>query len=140
MSVLALTVLADDDVKLDSIKCLLNPKGAAKAETAVDYKGGKVYFCCNNCAGKFKAEPAKYAEKANLQLVATKQAKQEKCPFSGAPCKPEHKVTVGGVDVCFCCPNCQGKVAKAEGEEQMKLIFNDKAFEKAFKMAKKEKE
>jgi YHS domain-containing protein len=29
-----------------------------------EYKGKKVYFCCQDCAAKFKAEPEKYA--ANL--------------------------------------------------------------------------
>ena len=30
----------------------------------VEYKGQKVYFCCNDCKGKFEAAPEKYV--ANL--------------------------------------------------------------------------
>jgi YHS domain-containing protein len=30
----------------------------------VEYKGKKVYFCCNDCKGKFEADPEKYT--ANL--------------------------------------------------------------------------
>jgi YHS domain-containing protein len=30
----------------------------------VEYKGKKVYFCCNDCKGKFEANPEKYV--ANL--------------------------------------------------------------------------
>jgi YHS domain-containing protein len=30
----------------------------------VEYKGIKVYFCCNDCKAKFEADPEKYA--ANL--------------------------------------------------------------------------
>ena len=73
---------------------------------------------------------------ANHQLIATKQAKQSKCPFSGEPCKPENKVTVNGASVAFCCENCLAKAEKASGEEQLKLLFSNAAFEKAeFKVA-----
>jgi YHS domain-containing protein len=136
---LAATLIAADEVKLEGIKCIMNPKATVKADASTDYKGAKVYFCCGDCCGKFVKESEKHAVKANHQLVATKQAKQEKCPLSGAPCKPEHKVTVGGPDVLFCCPNCQSKVAKAEGDAQAELVFSDKAFEKAFRVVKKEK-
>ncbi len=71
---------------------------------------------------------------ANHQLVVTKQAKQANCPLSGGPCKTEFTAKVGGVDVYFCCPNCQGKVAKTEGEAQIAMVFGDKAFEKAYKV------
>jgi len=140
LGLLAVTALAADKIELKEVKCVMNAKGAAKAATAVDYNGAKVFFCCNNCAGKFKADPAKHALRANHQLVATKQAKQEKCPLSGGACKPEHKTKVAGVSVAFCCPNCKGKVAKAEGDEQLKLVFSEKAFKKGFALAKKEKE
>jgi YHS domain-containing protein len=29
----------------------------------VEYEGKKVYFCCNGCDGKFKADPAAYMAK-----------------------------------------------------------------------------
>jgi YHS domain-containing protein len=29
----------------------------------VEYKGKKVYFCCNDCKGKFEADPEKYISK-----------------------------------------------------------------------------
>lgn len=29
----------------------------------VEYRGKKVYFCCNSCQEKFKAEPEKYLSK-----------------------------------------------------------------------------
>jgi hypothetical protein len=41
---------------------------------------------------------------------------------------------VKGVKVAFCCEKCQGKAK--ESTEQVELIFNDKAFDKGFKMAK----
>lgn len=135
VALLALTVYAADEVKLEGIKCIMNPKAAAKAETGVDYKGGKVFFCCMNCPKKF--DETKNAVAANHQLVATKQAKQEKCPLTGRALNAEQKVTVNGAEVTFCCPNCKGKVAKATGEDQLKLCFSNEAFDKAgFKVKK----
>ena len=136
VALLALTAYAAEEVKLDGIKCVIAKNNPAKADKSVDYKGGKVYFCCGNCPKKFDAE--KNAVAANHQLVATKQAKQEKCPISGQAINPEHKTTVNGVEVAFCCPNCKGKVEKAEGEAQAKLVFDNKAFDKAYKVGKAE--
>jgi hypothetical protein len=131
----AVTVYAADEVKLEGVKCFVNPKAAAKAANAVDYKGGKVFFCCMNCPKAFAADKAKFAARANHQLVATGQAKQEKCPFSGEAVDTATKITVNGANICFCCDMCKGKAQ--ESTEQIELLFNDKAFEKAgFKVAK----
>lgn len=136
LAAFALSAVAADP-KLDGVKCLLNPKAGAKAAHAVDYKGGKVFFCCPNCPKSFSADSAKFATKANLQLVATGQAKQTACPISGQPVDDAHKLTVGGVEVGFCCPNCKGKAEKASPEEAAELVFGDKPFEKAFKVGAK---
>lgn len=126
------------EIKLEGVKCILNPKGDVKEATAVEYREGKVFFCCNNCQGKFKEDPSKFAAAANHQLVQTGQYVQEKCPLSGGPLNPEKVVKVGEVEVQFCCGNCQGKVAKAEGQAQVDLVFGDEAFEKGFKVAETE--
>lgn len=110
---------------------------AASESTCVDYKGAKVYLCCPGCEAPFKKDTAKFAAKANQQLVGTKQATQAKCPFTGGKLNPETALDVGGVKVCFCCNNCKGKVAKASPEEQVELVFNDKAFAKGFEVKKK---
>jgi YHS domain-containing protein len=110
---------------------------AAKKESSVDYKGGKVYFCCDGCPAKFTKDTAKYATKANQQLVVTGQAKQEKCPLTGNKLNPATVTEIGGVKVCFCCDNCKGKVAKASADEQVKMVFGDAAFAKAFKVGSK---
>lgn len=126
------------DVKLDGIKCLIAGGKPAKAEHSADYKGGKVFFCCPNCPKAFAADTAKFATKANHQLVATGQAKQTKCPLSGGPCKQDKFVEVAGAKVYFCCENCQGKAAKASGDDQVNLLFSDAAFEKGgFKVGSK---
>ena len=131
------SAIADDTVDFKKVKCLVNPKQAAKETNAADYKGGKVYTCCGGCMGKFKKSPTKFATMANHQLVATKQYKQAKCPLSGGPSKAAHTAEVGGVKVAFCCGNCEGKVKKAKGKVQAELVFSDKAFKKGFVSAKK---
>lgn len=128
------TAYAADAVKLDGINCLVAGNKPAKAENAVDYKGGKVYFCCMNCPKAFAADKAKFAAKANFQLAATKQAKQVKCPLSGEDVDSSQSIKVSGVDVAFCCGMCKGK-AEAE-KDQVAFLFGDKTFDKAFKVGK----
>lgn len=142
VAILAASLVAADAIKLDGIKCIMNPKNDAKAAKSVDYKGGKVFFCCDNCPQAFKAKikagDKLVAAKANAQLVATGQAKQSKCPITGRPCQPGFKVNVAGATVFFCCPNCQGKVADLKGDEQLLTALGDEAFKKAaFKVNKK---
>lgn len=125
------------DLNLKGVNCLVAGSKPAKAECSAEYKGGKVYFCCGNCPKAFQGETAKFAVKANAQLVQTGQAKQSKCPLSGGPCKEDKVLEVAGAKVYFCCDNCKGKVAEAKGDEQAKLVFSDAAFEKAgFKVGK----
>ena len=126
---------------LEGVKCPLSGRAIDVTKT-VAYKDAKVYFCCENCPKGFAKDPAKHAVKANYQLVLTKQAKQQKCPLSGRDLNKETKIKVVGVSVAFCCENCQGKVAgmKDKEKEQLALVFNDKAFEKAFKIVKKKKD
>lgn len=116
-------------------KCPVSGKDITK-DVSVDYKGVKVYFCCPGCPDAFKGDTAKYASKANQQLVQTGQATQEKCPLSGGKINPDKTAKVGEVTVKFCCEKCQGKVAAAEGDAQRDLVFSDTAFGKGFKVGK----
>ena len=118
---------------LEKITCPVSKK-PVKEEHAVAYKEASVYFCCPNCPKAFTKDTAKFAAKANHQLVATKQAKQIACPLSGQKTVDSTAVKIAGTEVKFCCEKCQGKVAKAKDDEQITLAFNDKAFEKAFKV------
>jgi YHS domain-containing protein len=126
-------VTADDAPGAD-VKCPVSGKAVDPAAT-VDFNGGKVYLCCENCPAAFKADPAKYAAKANLQLVQTKQLEQTACPLTGKPTKPNILVDVDGVKVGLCCNNCKGKVDKASTDEKVSLLFGDTS--KGFKPAKK---
>lgn len=126
-----------EDKEEAKLKCVVNPKAAAKMTNAAEYKGGKVYTCCGGCLAKFKKSPEKFATMANHQLVTSKQFVQTKCPISGGKANAEKTAEVGGVKVSFCCGNCQGKVKGAEGKEKIDLVFGEKAFKKGFVVAKK---
>ena len=93
------------------------------------FEGGKICFCCEKCVKAFEADTAKFAAKARQQLVATGQFKQSGCPLSGGPVKAGTQLAVDGVEVGFCCNNCKGKVAQANADDQVKLVFgSDKGF------------
>lgn len=136
--------VAADKVSLDGVKCLMAPSQAAKAEKSADWKEGKVYFCCDKCKGKFdtasKEEKAKMSAKANAQLVASKQYKQEACPFSGGKVDDATAIEAGGTKVAFCCNNCKGKAEALKGDEQLEKLFGEEAFKKGkFTIVKEEK-
>jgi YHS domain-containing protein len=124
------TIAEEKESKLEGVKCPVSNR-AVKEASAVDYKGGKVYFCCDNCPKGFAKDTKKFAAKANAQLVATGQAKQGACPFTGGKVNPETKITVAGAEVGFCCEKCQGKAEKLEGDKQVETVFSDAAFTKA---------
>ncbi|MGQ9915612.1 MAG: hypothetical protein ACUVQQ_14840 [Thermogutta sp.] len=107
--------------------------GKVNPENSVEYKGGKISFCCADCIGEFKEHTAKYAAKANAQLVSTKQYVQKACPLSGHAVAEGKQAKVAGIAVGVCGDGCKGKI---EGEEnadaRLALVFSDAAFEKGF--------
>ncbi len=115
--------------------CPVSGKAIDKTKI-VSHNGGDIFFCCGGCPGAFKKDTAKFAAKANLQLVQTGQAKQKSCPFTGGKVNATKTVAVGGVDVGLCCGNCLKKAKGAEGDKQLALLFNDKTFLKGFEVKK----
>lgn len=115
--------------------CPVSGKPALEDKT-VEYKGAKVYFCCENCPKAFAKDPTKFATKANQQLVTTGQATEVKCPLSGGKLDTTTAIDVGGTKVCFCCNMCKGKVEAAKGDAQADLVFSDAAFAKGFEVKK----
>jgi YHS domain-containing protein len=124
---------------LAAAKCPVSGEAVSK-DASIDYKGGKLYFCCNDCAATFASakdkEKAKYAPKANLQLVVTGQAVQKGCPLSGNKTDASTAIDVGGAKVAFCCNGCKGAVAKLTPAQQIKKIFADEVFDKNFEITK----
>jgi YHS domain-containing protein len=129
----------DEENKLKGIKCLFCKMDVSK-EASIEYKGAKLYFGCAGCPGAFDKDNAKHVSKANAQLVATKQARQKGCPFSGKPCKSEFTITVAKAEVAFCCSSCMKATEKLGGDAQLEKVFNDKAFKVGFQVIKKEKD
>ncbi len=146
--VLALSVVASmayaSSISLEGVKCLIAGGQAAKVEKAAEYKEGKVFFCCDNCKGKFesasKEDKEKMAPKANHQLVATKQYEQQACPMSGGKVDASTAIEVGGTKIAFCCKNCKGTAEQMKPEEQVEKLFGEEAFNKAkFEKVKEKK-
>ncbi len=136
--ILALVTLAASllwaGVDLTNAKCPVMG-GPVSAEAAVDYKGGKVYFCCAGCDKTFQENVSQYAAKANHQLFLTGQAKQIACPLAGEPVDSEVTAKVDGVTVAFCCAHCREAVESASDDDaKRELVFNDTAFAKGFKV------
>jgi YHS domain-containing protein len=69
---------------------------------------GPVFFCCDDCIKKYKADPEKYADKvAEQRLALAKLAKvQVTCPVSGKPVDPKAFIEQNGQKIFFCCDNC----------------------------------
>lgn len=129
-------VVAEEAKKEFKATCPVAKTKAAKEDKTAEYRGAKVYFCCGGCPDAFKKDTAKYSTRANMQLVQTAQAKQVKCPLSGGDLNADTKIKVGDAEVAFCCNNCKGKVEKATGDDQLALVYADKAFDKGFKVEK----
>lgn len=118
-------------------RCPVTGKRVSK-EISVAYKGGKLYFSDADCIDKFKANKTKYETKANLQLAITGQVRQIQCPLGGGELDAGTKMNVCGVDVCFCCTDCQEEVKRASAAKQVELVFG-KGFEKAFALQRPRK-
>ena len=90
----------------------------------VDWQGQRVYFCCNNCPAKFKADPEKYFAKFAAEGVELENI-QTTCPVSGEelggdmgkPVALRHK----GRTVMLCCNMCKSKFEKNPEEYLAKL-------------------
>jgi hypothetical protein len=116
------------------LKCPVSGKPAS-ADHVVAFNGGSVEFCCPNCPKAFSANEKKFAAKANLQLIQSKQLTQVKCPLTGRPMADDKVVDVGGVEVKVCCAGCLGKMKKLKGDELIAALLSDTS--KGYEAAKK---
>ncbi len=116
-----------------ALKCPVSGQ-PTKADKTVDFNGGRVQFCCENCPKEFAKNTDKYKAKANLQMAQSGQLKQTACPLTGKPAAADKSVEVGGVTVGLCCGGCLAKATKASGDDLVNLIFADTS--KGFKATK----
>jgi YHS domain-containing protein len=115
--------------------CSLQPH----ATNALAFEGGKVMFCCGKCKANFAKSPEKFAANARHQLVATGQARQEKCPLCGGERGYVNSLTVGGVAVGFCSNECLARAAKAAPADRVAMLFGQQAFARGFTVVAEKK-
>lgn len=104
--------------------------GPAAEENVVEYRGKKIYFCCDKCPQAFKKDPKKFQNNVYLQLLETGQLVQIGCPMSGGPTDEATAEEVGNAKVAFCCEKCQAKFAKTEDDKKLEVLF--KNFDEGF--------
>jgi hypothetical protein len=122
------------EVDLTNAKCPVSGGPASAAGKTVDYKGGKIYFCCPGCDSAFSGDTKAYATKANHQLYVTGQAKQIACPLTGEPINPDLSAKIAKTSVAFCCEHCREAAEQADEAKKLEMVFGDEAFEKGFKV------
>ena len=113
-----------DSVGKPQTACPVSGKKIDKA-SYVDYQGQRVYFCCDNCPAKFKADPETYFAKLAADGVTLENI-QTTCPVSGEtlgegdmgePVAHAYK----GRTVMLCCPSCIKKFDKEPAKYLAKL-------------------
>jgi|WetSurMetagenome_2_1015567.scaffolds.fasta_scaffold25924_4 YHS domain-containing protein len=77
----------------------------------LDWQGQRIYFCCEHCMAKFKADPeASFAKSAKEGIVF--QSVQKECPLSGEDVDKKVYADYKGRRVYFCCTKCKAKFEK----------------------------
>lgn len=98
------------------------PIDAAKSPH-IDYQGQRIYFCCDKCPAKFKADPEKYFEQFAKDGVVLESVQKE-CPVSGEDLDKKNFVDYKGRRVYFCCNKCPAKF-KANPEKYLAKLPGD---------------
>jgi YHS domain-containing protein len=90
---------------------------------AVELDGKTYKFCCNKCAGKFKAHPGKYIkqEKTETYPLKTCVVSGKDLGSMGEPYVHEHE----GHTVQLCCKHCLKKF-NADPEKYLKILSDAK--------------
>ena len=105
----AVTVLAAD--KPQTV-CPVSGEAIDKAKSPhVDYQGQRIYFCCDKCPVKFKADPDKYFETMAAQGVVLESVQKE-CPVTGEDIDAKSFADYKGRRVYFCCDKCSASFKK----------------------------
>lgn len=120
------------------------PPAPAKAQTlcpvsghpidkaySVDYQGQRVYFCCDKCPAKFKADPDKYFEKLAKEGVVPENI-QTTCPVSGEKLEDKDSyLDYKGRRIYFCCGKCVKEFEKDPAKYLAKLPGGESKMSKA---------
>ena len=95
------------------------PVSGADVDASVTsaFGGHVVAFCCNDCKGKFDANPESFSAKLALPAGPINDA----CPVSGQPVDAAQTVSFEGETVGFCCPKCKAAFEKEPAKFAEKL-------------------
>ena len=103
-----------DDDEIIQTTCPVMEGNPIDKNLFVEYKGKKVYFCCDTCVSLFEKDPEKYISKLpqfktdeTVASVATPQ--QTQCPVMGGPINKDIFIEYKGKKVYFCCDGCDDK-------------------------------
>jgi YHS domain-containing protein len=108
---------AGDPYPLDS--CVLSGKKLASVETpvVVNHEGREIKFCCNNCKGKFEADPAAVLSKVDTAIVEQQKAHYplDTCVVSGDKLGGHGDVVEYVYNnrlIRLCCADCEDAIKK----------------------------
>jgi len=76
----------------------------------------------------------KYVWRESGRHESDRQAKQIACPLTGKKASAAITVTTKEIKVRFCCNDCKNKVVSLKEKEQLKLVFSNEAFKRAYKV------
>ena len=116
--------------QISNTKCLISGDNIDEDEF-LNYKDGKIYFCCEMCKADFLDEKSnKFSSKANYQLVSSGQYTQQSCPMTGKGIDKTKNITIGELNVAFCCNGCKSKTEAKK--DKAGFIFANTVFDKTF--------
>lgn len=100
-----------EDAPIPQTKCPVMSGKKIDKKLFVDYKGTRVYACCQMCVPKIKKDPAKYIKLVEAWGVTLDKTPvpQTKCPLMGGKIDKSVFADYKGNRVYFCCPMCIGK-------------------------------
>lgn len=99
----------------------------------VDYKGKRIYVCCESCIDPVKKNPEKYIKKLenmgqSVETIVGAKAghvtalvPQKTCPVMGNPIDKSVFVDYKGKRVYFCCAGCP-ETFKKDPEKYLKIL------------------
>jgi YHS domain-containing protein len=93
--------------------------GGMGAPVNLVHDGRLVRFCCKNCVGEFKKDPAKVLAKVDAAVIKAQKATypMTTCPVSGKALGADAVDVVHGTRlVRFCCTKCPTAFAKEPGK------------------------
>lgn len=119
--VAALFVLGIGALAADKPQTLCPVSGdAVNKSVYVDYQGQRVYFCCDKCPAKFKADPEKYFAQFAKEGIVPENI-QTVCPVTGEEITKASHTDYKGRRVYFCCDKCIAAFQK-DPEKYLKTL------------------